>query len=59
MGVESEPNKRAAYRRFQSLTKRLLRVSKADIDEKRREYEEAKGKGDKANESVDGKEGVQ
>jgi hypothetical protein len=33
-----------AYKRFQDLTRRLLQVSKAEVDEKRREYDEGKTK---------------
>jgi len=38
------PQSTPAFVRFEELTKRLLRVSKEALDQKRREYEEAKAK---------------
>ena len=34
----------SAFVKFEKLTRKLLRVSKADVDQKRREYDEAKAK---------------
>jgi len=33
---------RSAFAKFEELTRRLLRVSKADLDQKRREYDKTK-----------------
>lgn len=44
MKTKGPTRSKAAFERFQRLTKRLLRVSKAEVDQKRREYEDNKAK---------------